>query len=437
MKDFLLKKILLPLLAGIAKRVVAKNKPIIVGVTGSIGKSSTKEAIYTVLKSKFRVRRSLGNLNNEIGLPLSIISDIEPKKKPLKWLKICWQALRGCFLADKNYPEILVLEMAVDRPKDMDYLISIASPRIAVLTGIGISHLEFFKKPKNILKEKIKIAKNLDKNGLLIVNHDDPLLRPLKKNFSKPIVSYGFRKGADVLAKDLKIGYNEELGEGVSLAKGSTFQINYQTVFMPVKLPYIISKAQIYSALAGIVVGLHLGMNLVETTEALRGFKSLPGRMRLIKGKNGNLIIDDTYNAAPASVRSALEVIALIKSRKKVIILGDMLELGDISQYEHGSLAGNLASVADKVILVGQRTLETHKKLIALGFPKDRIVHFKISTDAVAKVESLVGKGAVVLIKGSQGLRMEKISEVLVSDKSLKELPRQDKSWKKKPVKEV
>lgn len=437
MKNFLLNKILLPFLAHIARRVVKKNKPLIVGVTGSIGKSSTKEAIYTVLESKFRVRRSLGNLNNEIGLPLSIISEIEPKKSPLKWLKVAIDALSGYFFAQPNYPEILVLEMAVDRPKDMDYLVSIASPNIAVITGIGISHLEFFKKPKNILKEKIKIAKNLDKKGLLIVNYDDPLLRSIRKSSDKPTIAYGFRKGADVWAKDLKIGYNKELGEGISLAKGSSLQINYRTVIMPVRMPYIISKAQIYSALAGIVVGLHLGMNLVEISGALQKYKSLPGRMRMVRGKNGNLIIDDTYNAAPASVRSALEVLALIKSRKKVVILGDMLELGEISEREHTDLAGDLAAVADKIILVGKRTLATHKKLIGLGFKKDRIIHFKISTDAAPRIEALVGKGAVILVKGSQGLRMEKITERLVLEKELKKLPRQDASWKKKPVKEV
>ncbi len=437
MKDFLLNKFLLPLLALVARRILKKNRPLIIGVTGSVGKSSTKEAIYTVLKAKFRVRRSLGNLNNEIGLPLTIISDLEPKKNPISWLKVIKSGFLGFFRSQKNYPEILILEMAVDRPKDMDYLISIASPEIAVVTGIGISHLEFFRKTKNILKEKIKIAKNLGKNGLLVLNYDDPLLRPLKKNSGKPTVAYGFRKGADVLAKDLKIGYNKELGEGISLAKGSSFQISYQTVIMPIRLPHIISKAQIYSALAGIVVGMHLGMNLVEIAATLKNFRPLPGRMNFLRGKNGNLIIDDTYNAAPASVRSALEVLALIKSRKKIVILGDMLELGSISQKEHSALAENLASVADKIILVGKRTLDTHKKLIALGFTRDKILHFRLSTDASKKIGSLVGKGSVILIKGSQGLRMEKIAEKLVNEKELKKLPRQDKSWKNKTVREV
>lgn len=438
MKKFILLKIINPFLAWSAKGVIAKNKPIIIGVTGSVGKSSTKEAIYYVLKNKFPVVRNKGNLNNETGLPLAIISNIDPKGSLIKWLRVFAQSLYLKMVRSKNYPKVLILEMAVDRPGDMQYLNQIAQSNIAVITSIGITHLLYFKNQKQILKEKLEITKPVKKNGLVILNYDDPSLRPLKKTLTKPALTYGFRKGADILATDLKIGYSPELGEGVSLAQGVSFRISYRTIFLPVKLNHIISKAQVYSALAAIAVGIHFGMNLVEITRALKQFRSLPGRMQLIRGKKSCIIIDDTYNAAPNSVKMALEVLALIKSRKKTIILGDMLELGHLEESSHREIARLIHPVSDKIILVGKRTIFTHKELKKLGFPKDKIFHFRLASDLSRKILDIITKGEVILIKGSQGMRMEKIVEALLPKKAKKsKLVRQDKYWKKKGVKEV
>jgi len=243
--------------------------------------------------------------------------------------------------------------------------------------------------------------------------------------------------GADIQASDLKIGYSKDLGEGVNLAKGTGFRVNYKTIFLPIDLPYIISKTQVQSALAAISVGIHMGMNLVEIGKQLKEYRPLPGRMCLIRGKGGNIIIDDTYNSAPSSVKSALEIMALVKSKKKTIILGDMLELGSAEEPAHKELAKLIYPVAGRVILVGKRTAATHKELRRLGFPKDKIFHFRIVDNLVKKLPGLVGKGEVILVKGSQGLRMEKAVEILVFKKERQNLTRQDTYWKKKPVKEV
>ncbi len=437
MRNFILNKILAPYLAFCARRIIKLNRPIIIGITGSVGKSSAKEAIYTVVSKKFRARKNKGNLNNEIGLPLSVISDVEPKGDIFKWLGIIAKGLLLSLKRDRFYPKILILEMAVDRPGDMDYLTSIASPKIALITDIGVSHLEFFHDEKQILKEKAKIFKNIPRDGLAIFNFDNVHLRSLKKKLKKPILTYGFRSTSDVLAEDYKIGYSPELGEGVNIAKGVSFRVSYKTIFLPVVLPNIISKAQIYSALSGIAVGLHLGMNLVEITEQLKNFTPLPGRMRLIRGKWGNLIIDDTYNSAPNSLKSALETLALIKSKKKTVILGDMLELGKIESSAHREIGRLLFSIASKVVLVGTRMLETHKELKKLGFPKDKIHHYRSVTALIPKIPAIIGKGELILVKGSQGLRMEKAVEELVPQKSQKLLARQDKYWKRKKVREV
>lgn len=437
MRKFALNKILVPVLAFLARRIIKLNRPLVIGITGSVGKSSTKEAVYAVLKDKFKVKKNKGNLNNELGLPLSIISDIEPKSSFLKWMKVFSKGIALAIKKNRTYPKILILEMAVDRKNDMDYLMSVVEPKIAIITDIGVSHLEFFKDEKQILKEKAKIWKSIPKNGLAIFNYDNFYLRNYKKKIDKPSLSYGFRPGSDLLAEDLKIGYSKELGEGVNIACGVSFRISYKTISLPVVLPKIISKAQVYSALSAVAVGLHLNMNLVEICDKLKDFAPLPGRMRLIRGKRGNLIIDDTYNSAPNSLKSALETLALIKSRKKTVILGDMLELGKIEKNAHKDISKLIFPIAKKIILVGNRTLETHRELRKLSFPKDKIFHFRTVDGLVSKINEIVGQGELILAKGSQGMRIEKAIEPLVPEKSKKLLPRQDKYWKKRKVKEV
>ncbi|MFH1182831.1 MAG: UDP-N-acetylmuramoyl-tripeptide--D-alanyl-D-alanine ligase [Candidatus Moraniibacteriota bacterium] len=437
MKQFILNKILTPYLAWCARRIIAWHNPLIIGITGSVGKSSAKEAVYWVLKNRYRVRKSQSNLNNQIGLPLTIISEIEPKGSLLRWAKVLALSLKLSFFRSRKYPRILILEMAVDRPKDMKYLLSIVNCKIGIVSNVGITHLEYFRDEKQILKEKTRLLKQLPDNGLAIINYDDFQLRSFAKNLKKSILSFGFRPGADVRATDLKIGYSPDLGEGVSLAQGISFRAHYKTIYLPLELPNVISKALVYPILAAVAVGVHMGMNLVEIASNLKNFRTLPGRMQLLRGKKGNLIVDDTYNSAPDSAKAALETLALVKSRKKTAILGDMLELGSQEEPAHKELAKQIFPVASKVILVGKRTAITHKELRKLGFSKDKIFHFHLVTSLVKRLPNLVGKGEVILVKGSQGLRMEKVVEVLVPRKNWKYLTRQDVYWKRKSVKKV
>jgi len=436
MRNLFLQKILMPYLAWCARRIVAKNQPLVIGITGSVGKSSTKEAIYCVLRDRFRVRKSQGNLNNEIGLPLAVIGESDPRGNWLEWIGILAKGFLLAWKRTKGYPKVLILEMAVDRPGDMKYLVNLAPPKIGVITDVGVTHWEFFNDEKKILREKSILVKNLPADGLAVLNHDNPQLRRFAKTFTRPVLSYGFRPGADILASDLKIGYAPDLGEGVNLAKGASFRVSYKTIFLPIELPNVISQTQVSSALAATAVGIHLGMNLVEIGKNLKDYQPLPGRMRLLRGKRGNLIIDDTYNAAPNSTRAALEILALVKSRKKTVILGDMLELGELEEKSHRDLAKFIYPVANKIILVGKRTAAAHKELRKLGF-QDKIYHFHLVTNLVPKLPGIIGKGEVILVKGSQGLRMEKAVEKLVIKKELSKLTRQDRYWKRKPVKEV
>ncbi|MFH1822992.1 MAG: Mur ligase family protein, partial [Patescibacteria group bacterium] len=168
----------------LAKLILAKYKPDIIGVTGSVGKTSTKEAIYTVLNTKFKVRKNIKNYNNEIGLPLTIIGIDSPGKSIFGWIVVFWRAFFLLIFKDKNYPKILILEMGVDRPGDMKYLISIAKPKIGVVSLIGPVHLEFFNSLDNIQKEKGIMIKNITKDGWAIINYDEEKTREMV-NLSK------------------------------------------------------------------------------------------------------------------------------------------------------------------------------------------------------------------------------------------------------------
>ncbi|MCK4554802.1 hypothetical protein KAU19_07680, partial [Candidatus Parcubacteria bacterium] len=195
-----MKKIIQLKLKILAKLILAKYKPDVIGITGSVGKTSTKEAIYTVLASKFKVRRNIKNYNNEIGLPLTIIGADSPGRSIIGWYIVFLKALKLILFKDKDYPKILVLEMGVDRPGDMKYLNNIVKCKVGVITSIGPVHLEFFGTINNIQKEKGGLIKNLTKSSWAVLNYDDEKVRQTGNNTEAQILTYGFNEKADVRA---------------------------------------------------------------------------------------------------------------------------------------------------------------------------------------------------------------------------------------------
>ena len=178
-------------------------------------------------------------------------------------------------IKDKKYPEILVLELGVDRPGDMDYLLSIVEPDIGVLTNISQSHIEYFGSVDEILKEKSKLLKAVKKDGLAVLNYDNKYLRDLSEEIKIRQSSYGLRLGADILAKDLNFIFPENLNQDIFC--GLNFKIEYQGSVLPLKLNHLISLSQLYATLASIAVALDLGLNLLDISQALESFLPLPG----------------------------------------------------------------------------------------------------------------------------------------------------------------
>ncbi len=429
------KKIVAIKLKFFSKAILAKHKPKVVGITGSVGKTSAKDASLAVLESKFAAKASIKNYNNEFGLPLSIIGCDSPGKNIIGWIRVFAKAAILAWGKVKDYPKVLVLEMGVDKVGDMDFLNSIVSCDVGLVTTIGASHLEQFGSVDKIQKEKSKMIANINKGGWAIFNYDDERTRSMAKSSKVKVMTYGFSEGADLSAGNVIFKF-EEKGVSSSLA-GVSFKMSYGGSVVPVVLPNVIGTAAVYAALAGAATGIALGMNLVDVATALAKFDSPKGRMKLIDGIKGTMIIDDTYNASPQSCLAAIEFVGRIKSEdgaSKVAVLGDMLELGSLSEEAHREVGQALAKASfDLVITCGSRSRDIGHGAKDAGMAEDAVFHFPTNAEAGRFAQERIRKGDLILIKGSQGARMEKVVKELMADPlhSTDLLVRQGPEWEK------
>ncbi|MFA6146241.1 MAG: UDP-N-acetylmuramoyl-tripeptide--D-alanyl-D-alanine ligase [Patescibacteria group bacterium] len=411
-----MRKFIQTLLKFFAKQAIIKYKPLIIGITGSVGKSSTKEAIYQVLKKYFVCRRNFKNYNNEIGVPLTILGQDAPGKNLISWFKVFFNSLGIIIFPQKSYPKILILEMAADHPNDIKYLTKIAPCNIGVVTAIGPSHLEFFKSIENVVREKQEIVNHLPPTGWAILNYDDERVVLMKNKTEAKILTYGLSEKADV--KAVEIILDQEWENDKYKIKGLRFKVNYTGSIVPVFLPNIIARSQVYSVLSAIAVGIVLDLNLIEISESLSNLSPLPGRMKLIKGINDSLIIDDTYNSSPIAAQSALETLAEIKKQpdaKKWAVLGDMLELGAASRNEHLNLGKNVAKTGiDYLVVIGKEVNAVVEAAQEAGLDKDKIKIYQDSISAGESISQEIKEGDIVLIKGSRGIHMEEVVKRVV-----------------------
>lgn len=409
--------------------VIKKYKPKIVGITGSVGKTSAKEAVFLVLSSKFKVRKNLKNYNNEIGIPLTIIGAETGGRSILKWLAVFLKWLVEIVLP-LSYPEILVLEMGVDRPNDMKYLTEFIPVKIGVLTNISTNHLEFFRDINHIAKEKGRLLEALPEDGIAVLNADDKRVMKMEKEVSSEIITFGFDDSAQVRASDVDFNYTNENPEGLS------FKLNYQGKTIPVRLNHILARHQLYSVLAAVAVGVSLKINLVNAATSLENYLAPLGRMNLIKGIKNSFLIDDTYNASPMSAMAALEVLREIKANRKIAVMGDMLELGKGTEKGHREVGKKVfESGATLFFAVGERMEMAVKEIQELGYPAQNIFYFENPVLAGKKLQQIMKEEDLILVKGSQGMRMEKIVEEVMANPldSNRLLCRQSKEWKSKP----
>ncbi len=368
----------------------------------------------------------MGNYNNEIGVPLTIIGRETGGGSFLKWAGVMFSAFKLLLKRDKDYPQILILEMGADKPGDIVYLTKLAPCDIGVITGVASVHMEFFRSMKKIIKEKERIVTHVKKDGWAIINNDDKNISYLKDEVRAGVIKFGFSETSDVAAIESSVNYLPGM-ENKEALRGTNFKVKYKGGSVPVFLPGVIGRAQIYAALAGVSVGAALGMNLSEIADGLKNYCPPKGRMRLLDGIKKTLIIDDTYNASPVPTRAALKVlhsVSLGKDSKKFAVLGDMLELGQISEDEHLEIGEAVFdSLADVLITVGERARDIARGAQRAGMPNERIFSFNNSEEAGRFLQDRIYEGDLVLIKGSRGMRMEKaVKEIMAEPLRAEEL---------------
>jgi UDP-N-acetylmuramoyl-tripeptide--D-alanyl-D-alanine ligase len=349
----------------------------VVGITGSVGKSTTKEMIAEVLSTRYRTLKSPGNLNNEIGLPLTMLK-LSPGH------------------------QCAVMEMGFYVPGEIAFLCDIALPQVGVVTNVGTVHAERAGSQEAIARGKAELVQALPPapEGTAILNFDDPWVRKMEERTKARVFFYGLSHEAHLWADQV---------EGLGL-DGIRFRIHYQGETLHVKIP-LIGRHSVHTALRAAAVGLIEGMNWQEILEGLsQGHTQL--RLAAVRSETGALLLDDTYNASPESMLAALNLLDELDGRK-IGVLGDMLELGPYERGGHEMVGLRAAQVVDVLITLGERAHIIAEAARRAGMKNNSILEFDEMEPMLAWMKTSLSKDDVVLIKGSRGLRMDRITSLL------------------------
>jgi UDP-N-acetylmuramoyl-tripeptide--D-alanyl-D-alanine ligase len=347
----------------------------VVGITGSVGKTSTKELVWTVLLRRFRVLRSEGNLNNEIGVPLTLLQ-LEPGHKRV------------------------VLEMGMYARGEIARLCELARPAVGVVTNIGPVHLERLGSLEAIAAAKAELVEALPPDGVAILNYDEPLVRAMADRARSRVLLYGLDSRADLWADDIE-------SEGL---EGISFQMHYRRESMKVHVP-LLGRHSVHTVLRAAAVGLAEGMTW---DDILAGLQDRQAQIRLVAvpGPRGSTLLDDTYNSSPASALAALNLLAELEGRK-IAVLGDMLELGSYEEEGHRLVGRRAMDVVELLVAVGPRGRIIGQEASSLGMNPDRVCLCEGNQAAIEFLQETIRPGDCVLVKGSRGMKMEEIVNAL------------------------
>ncbi|MGD0750086.1 MAG: UDP-N-acetylmuramoyl-tripeptide--D-alanyl-D-alanine ligase [Anaerolineales bacterium] len=347
----------------------------VVGITGSVGKSTTKEVVYEVLSQRYRTLKSPGNMNNEIGLPLTILK------------------------LSAGY-ERAVLEMGFYVPGEIALLCEIALPKIGVVTNIGTVHAERAGSQKAIFRGKSELVQALPGDGVAILNLDDPWVSKMAELTKARVFFYGLDPEADLWADNV---------EGLGL-EGIRFQLHFRHETLHVHIP-MIGQHSVHTALRAAAVGLADNLTWQEIIDGLRqGHTQL--RLTAVRSESGALMLDDTYNASPESMLAALNLLAELDGHK-VAVLGDMLELGQYEKQGHEIVGVRAAEVADALVTIGTLGHQIATAARWAGMLAGKIMEFENTDEAISYLQKSLTEKDVVLVKGSHGIHMDRIVNAL------------------------
>jgi UDP-N-acetylmuramoyl-tripeptide--D-alanyl-D-alanine ligase len=410
-----MKKLLEKMLGKISKVIIKKYQPTVIGITGSAGKTSAKEAIAAALDGSFNLRATAKNYNNELGLPLTVIGAKPAGKNVFGWAAALMRGL-SFVVFSRHYPKLLVLEMGADRRGDIMKLVAIAPPDVAVVTSIGLAHIEYFGSTGAIAEEKETIVRALKSDGCAVLSADDPRVFAMRAVAPGRVFTFGFAPTSDVRAEAVEYVRDPRslavLGMRLAAAVGNER--------LTIDLPGVVGRVHAQAALAGLAVAKALKVPLTKAAEGLHRYASPPSRLRLVPGVKGTVLIDDTYNASPGAVFEALEVLKdfpVPEKARRIAVLGDMLELGGITEKEHAAVGAKIAKDGiDIFIAVGEAMHYALASAKLAGMSEDRVIHMENAVSAGRFLQERLKQGDVVLIKGSQGLRMERAVVELMAE---------------------
>ena len=352
----------------------------IVGITGSVGKTTTKELTHAVLSQRYRTLKSEGNYNNEIGLPLTLLS-LRP-----------WH-------------ERAVLEMGMYTTGEISLLCDIARPQVGMVTIIGSVHMEWLGTIEAIAAAKQELVESLPPapEGVAILNWDDPLVMAMADHTPARVITYGLDQGADIWADNIT-----SMG-----LEGLYFRLHYGREQLNVHVP-LLGRHSVHTALRASAVGIVEGM---AWDEIVAGLQDLTVQLRLVAvpGPNNSVILDDTYNSSPESAVAALNLLADLGGRR-VAVLGDMLELGPVEETSHRIVGRRAREVASILITVGPRAQLIAEEAMAVGMPADHVHVIEDADTAVPLLEKIIEPGDFILVKGSRGVNMGSIVTALGRD---------------------
>ncbi|MFA6100063.1 MAG: Mur ligase family protein [Patescibacteria group bacterium] len=421
------------------RRTILRDKPTVVAIAGSVGKSSARNALTLALKGRLSpedVRSSKKNFNNELGIPLSVFDCDMPGRNPLKWIKLLWEAYLHASGFKKLRARYLILEMAADHPGDLDYLISIAPPQVAIITAMGAEHTEYFHSVEKAIEEERKILKAIPEHGEVILNADDPLVWESRGLTKSEFVSYGKGQENVVSIRSSKVSYDPQYPEEAGLELELMILRNRQYKFR-LKGVYGETHAYAISAAIGFCISMdHMSAPAIDYLES--HYVGMAGRTRLIPGIKQTMLLDDSYNAQPQAMQSAIRDLMnfpVPPGGRRIAVLGDMLELGELAETEHQKIGQQIAAAnVDYLVCCGKLAAIIGKTAAEAGMT-GKIAYFDKSPEAALHIQQeILQPNDVVLIKGSQSSRMEKVVKELMAEplKAPELLVRQSEDWLKR-----
>lgn len=423
-----------------AHRTISRDKPHVVAIAGSVGKTSLRHALTLALEGHLPAedfRTSRKNFNNELGVPLSVFASDAPGRDPLKWLSLLFTATSYALGMKRLRVRYLILEMGADHPGDIAYLTRMAPPNAAIITCLGAEHTEYFGSVEKAIEEERIVLRVLDREGEAILNADDPETWASRLDTQAEIIGFGKNPESTVRIVSVDVQYDPEHPESAGMEL--TLEV-LRSFKRQMRLTGIFGEPHAYAIAAAIsFLVAHDWLSIPAIENLQTNYHGMPGRTRLITGIKRTILLDDTYNAQPQAMVSAIGDLMRFKvpeGGRRIAALGDMLELGELAQDEHRKIGLLVAqSGVDILITCGKLGRVIGEAAAAAGMSQDRIFAFDASPEAgLFLQQSIIRPGDAILVKGSQSARMEKIVKELMAEPLRAEelLVRQSADWLKK-----